>query len=321
MPKVSVIIPTYNRAALVAEAVRSVLAQTFTDFDVIVVDDGSTDRTREIITRFGPPVRYIWQANAREGAARNRGVHESRSEFVSFLDSDDTWFPQKLERDVAALAARPAAALVYSNVEYACAEGRSLGRRSERSPSGWVLPDLARRNFVVVSTVTVRREQFHNAGGFSEDPSLSGSVDWEAWVRVAAAHEFVYMPEVGARIRVHSDRMMANPDYMAGAILAALRKFEKNPRVRACLGSSMPRVCACAFHHIAINYYAVEQYARAWGWLFRALRTDWRILAEPRFLGTCIRASIGRKALAPLRSAVSVLGKRDLHRNDHVGSL
>src|SRR6185369_7640984 len=102
--QVSVIIPTYNSARFLTEAIDSVLAQSFKDFEILVIDDGSTDETKAMMQRYGSPVRYIYQANAGVAAARNRGIAESRGKYIAFLDADDAWCARKLETQLNALA-------------------------------------------------------------------------------------------------------------------------------------------------------------------------------------------------------------------------
>ena len=103
MPTVSVVIPAYNSASYLAEAVESALGQTFKDLEILVVDDGSTDETQELMRRYGPPVRCLSQENTGVATARNRGIDESRGRYVAFLDADDVWQPDKLEKQLAAL--------------------------------------------------------------------------------------------------------------------------------------------------------------------------------------------------------------------------
>src|SRR5262245_27326295 len=103
MPRVSVIIPTFNRADLIGETVESVLSQTFDDFEIIIVDDGSTDSTKEVIRRFDGPINYLYQENRGLSCARNRGFDASSGDYVCFLDSDDVWNPRMLERQVSLL--------------------------------------------------------------------------------------------------------------------------------------------------------------------------------------------------------------------------
>lgn len=305
MPQVAVIIPTYNRAAWVAEAIESILSQTMGDLEIVVTDDGSTDETPDVVRRFGRPVRYLWQPNAGQGAARNRGIRETNAEFVSFLDSDDVWLPDKLASDLEALKAHPRAALVSSNVEYISATGTHVAFRNERPPSGPVLVELAMHNFVTTSTVTLRRQEFLEVGGFSEDRDMRGSEDWEAWMRLAVAHELVFCPRVTARIRVHRDRAMSNADGMRRAMLAALTAVEQNPYFCRQLGRRRTGIRASMYHHIAMNYYGTDQEQAGRDWLVRAFLTDWRIAAQQQFLGACLRASLGRDKVLRLKSALT----------------
>jgi len=115
VPYVSVVIPTYNRAQYVTEAVESVLAQTYTDYEIIVVDDGSTDDTHEVLQSYMSHIRYIFQENAGASAARNRGISEAKAEWIAFLDSDDVWLPQKLAVQIEDLSRDPRLCLHTTN--------------------------------------------------------------------------------------------------------------------------------------------------------------------------------------------------------------
>src|SRR5438874_1624069 len=115
-PLVSVVIPTYNSAHYIGEAVQSVLAQTYTNFEVIVVDDGSTDDTRERLESVAGRIRYLYQPNGGVSKARNRGIQEARGELIAFLDGDDEWLPEKLAKQLAYMRANPSSPLVHADV-------------------------------------------------------------------------------------------------------------------------------------------------------------------------------------------------------------
>ncbi len=135
MPKVSVVIPTYNRGHTVCEAIESVLAQTFGDFEVIVVDDGSADDSAEKIAAIRDSrVRYIRQSNAGVSAARNRGVAEARGEIISFLDSDDLWKPEKLTHEVRFLEEHPEVPAVFGDIEVRFRDGVAIESLARQSP-------------------------------------------------------------------------------------------------------------------------------------------------------------------------------------------
>ncbi len=203
-PAVSVIIPTYNRAELVTRAIGSVLGQTFQDFEVLVVDDGSTDATEAVVGEVGDPrVRYLRQPhNQGVSAARNRGMREARGPFIAFLDSDDEWFPEKLERQVECLRAAPAdVGLVYTGVRSETGDGSAWSFRPEHR--GDVYPGILEANPIHSgSSVMIRRNVIRVAGFFDEEiPAIE---DFEYWIRIARFHRFEVIPE--PLVRYHDAR-------------------------------------------------------------------------------------------------------------------
>ena len=190
MPRVSVIIPTYNQASYLPAAIKSVLEQTFQDFEIIVVNDGSTDNTSQEVINFSDPrLRYFSQENRGLSAARNTGIQASVGEYIAFLDSDDVWLPQKLELQVALLDSRPEAALIYSDAclfddRTGAVTGKFLD--GKRVFSGKVLKHLLSIQFIKPSTVVVRRGVFETVGRFDE--SIREVQDREMWLRIA--HQF-----------------------------------------------------------------------------------------------------------------------------------
>jgi glycosyltransferase involved in cell wall biosynthesis len=196
-PTVSVVLPTYNRAHLVGRAIQSVLSQTYGNLELIIVDDGSTDRTREVIGDFQDKrIRYLWHAhNTGAAAARKRGIRASGGRYVAFLDSDDEWMPGKLERQMEVFAeASPVTGIVHTGV------WRPRGNRKRYHPSSLrrlagVIPSKIRRlqgnvhcalqrgNWVTTQAAMVRRECFEEVGGFDE--LLSRLEEWELWLRIS----------------------------------------------------------------------------------------------------------------------------------------
>lgn len=257
MPRISVVVPTYNQAQYLGKTIESVLAQRYRDYDLIVVDDGSTDGTRKIVEGFGGRVRYLYQRNRREAAARNAGIRASNGEYVAFLDSDDLWLPNKLEVDFELLTSMPEAKMVYSNVAYIDERGWIIGHRRERSPSGNVLRALVLNNFIVVSSVMVRRECLEEVGGFNEDPELSGSADWELWTRLAADSPIIFSGMGTVQYRIHAEKMMADPYRMKKAMLRAHELMFSNPSLRMKIENL--KVKALSNIHVfgAVNFYSV----------------------------------------------------------------
>jgi glycosyltransferase involved in cell wall biosynthesis len=183
-PLVSVVIPTYNYAHFVAEAVASVLAQTYRQFEVIVVDDGSTDNTPERLGPYMEQIRYIYQENQGLSAARNTGIKEAKGEFVAFLDSDDAWHPRKLELQMAYFAARPQASLVAAKEINDIRDG--WGEHDVEATAAdriITLDDILIKSRFSPSSVVARKECFDAAGSF--DVELRSVEDRDMWLRIA----------------------------------------------------------------------------------------------------------------------------------------
>jgi glycosyltransferase involved in cell wall biosynthesis len=194
-PLVSVVLPVYNRAGWVARAVESVLAQMYTNFELLVVDDGSTDDTRLVLEGFGSQIRLLEQSHTGAEAARNFGLAHARGEFVAFIDSDDVWYPDRLSRQLP-LFRRAEVGLVFGNaalVDYRRTPPVRLKRTffdRVRPSRGRVTEDLARGCFVPFSSVLVRRELLAGAGGFTPGRVAA---DYLKWVELSVAWEFDYV--------------------------------------------------------------------------------------------------------------------------------
>jgi glycosyltransferase involved in cell wall biosynthesis len=193
-PCVSVILPVYNGAATIERALKSVFDQTFTDFEIVVVDDGSTDDTPSVLAKFKDRIKIIRQANRGFPGARNTAIAASRGELIALIDHDDQWLPRKLELNVAALERDLGAVLVYSDLVVI----DEAGEESRASPIGSVTAHapsmdemLARMWPIMPSTVLMRRAAFERAGGFGE--SLHQDLDF--WLRMREQGTFIYLPE------------------------------------------------------------------------------------------------------------------------------
>jgi len=198
-PVVSVVMPAYNTERFIGEAIRSVVRQTYTDWELLVIDDGSTDDTPRVVAdMMESRIRYIHTENMGAGSARNLGIEKARGDFVAFLDSDDVWFPHKLAVQVDVLRRDPETGLTYSNLWYVNERGKRIGMPRfalERLPDGWCLDKLLVRNGVIGggSTVMVRRLLLHRVGPF--DTSLLMGQDWDLWLRLATCSKFRYTPQ------------------------------------------------------------------------------------------------------------------------------
>jgi GT2 family glycosyltransferase len=220
---VAVIIPTYNRGSLVRRAIESVLAQTRPADEIIVVDDGSTDDTHEVVESYGQ-VRLISKPNGGLSSARNAGVEASNSEWLAFLDDDDWFSPEMLSNQVAAIRCKPHTDLSYTATVRVDATGRELNRThvNHRQPTH-PLRSMVRENFAHPSAVCIRRSAIASAGLFDTNVRLCEDVD--LWLRLAAAGAiFTHVSRPLAYITKHSGSMSSSGRNMAQATLDVLER-------------------------------------------------------------------------------------------------
>ena len=207
MPTVSVIIPTYNRRTLLLEALHSVFAQTHRDYEVIVVDDGSTDQTQEALQPLLERLRYISKPNGGEASARNRGIQEAQGGYVAFLDSDDLWEPKFLEVTTDYLGRYPDLGLV-STAWWTIPKGRREPRVRKPVLHGDLFPLLMHQSFISASAVVARRDCFQRVGLFNE--SLEQAADYEMWLRIAHAYPIAFLNIPLGRRRKHPGNISRN---------------------------------------------------------------------------------------------------------------
>lgn len=209
MPNVSVIIPAYNAMTYLPETVESVLRQTFTDFEVLIIDDGSSDHIVEWVSQLvDPRVKLISQENQGACAARNTGIAQAQGEYIALLDADDLWEPTILEKQVRCLEDDPAVGLVHTWMAIIDQQGRPTGRVITSNAEGEVWKQLVEKNPVPCSSVMVRRCCFDTVGVF--DQSLLNIDDWDMWIRIAACYRFAVIKEPLMRYRQHHNNMTKN---------------------------------------------------------------------------------------------------------------
>ncbi len=204
MPKVSVTIPCYNSERFIAETIQSVLDQTFTDFEIIIINDGSSDKTEEIVRSFaGPRVKYFYQKNMGLSKTRNKLLELSSGEFIAFLDHDDVWFPHKLEKQMVLFEKNPEVVLVYSDCLVVDANGESTGRwiRQNKLYRGMVFRELLSCNFIPLSTVVLKKTVFREVGNFLP---YRNAEEYDLFLKCASRHLFDYVDEPLAKYRIHA---------------------------------------------------------------------------------------------------------------------
>lgn len=228
LPKVSVIIPTYNRQDFILEAINSVLSQDFLDFELIIVDDGSTDETSSrIATIQDPRLSYILQDNQGRSHARNRALEVARGQYIAFLDSDDAYLSDKLDIQVSYMDANPSVGMIYTSARCIDENGHELTERYIASVSGRIYRHIAffRPVTITLPTVMIRRDLFAQVGGFDEN--MSRFEDTDMWRRLSKATDIYAMAAETCLLRTHSENslssqnptvIMSSIDYYAGKI-------------------------------------------------------------------------------------------------------
>jgi glycosyltransferase involved in cell wall biosynthesis len=236
-PLVSVIIPAYNAANFLGETLDSVLAQTYKNLEIIVVDDGSTDTTPNLLESYGDRIKVLHQTNAGQATARNTGARAAQGELLSFLDNDDLWDADKVTCQVALLRRFPDALAVYCDHRTIDDQGYTLsssGALTHPRPSGNILRALLLGPCIITpGLVLLLRHAFDICGGFDETPLLRGHEDYALWLRLATQGAFIYSPETLVSYRRHNQQGSKQKHYemrMARAKLHSLMAISDDIR-------------------------------------------------------------------------------------------
>lgn len=242
--RVSAIVPAYNAAPYLREAIDSALAQEGAEVEVVVVDDGSTDATPSVIASFGGRIKALRQENRGLPAARNAGIAAATGDTLAFLDADDTWEPGKSRAQLAYLAEHPGCGLVFCDVYRMDAAGRRigpiLGPQVASIPTGRCFDRLFLGNFVLVPAVMVRRSVFDQVGPFDE--SLRSCEDYDLWLRIAEVAEVGIVPQALASWREHAGQMSRHRDRMLACEIQVLEgALRRSPALATRLGRQVAR--------------------------------------------------------------------------------
>jgi glycosyltransferase involved in cell wall biosynthesis len=257
---VSVVIPAYNSARTLGRTLESVISQTFPPLEILVVDDGSGDDTAAVAEAFGPPVRVIRKLNGGPASARNLGVHQARGHWIAFLDADDQWIPTKLERQLRHTGS-DSIGLVHALID-----------RGARVPERLDFNRLWKRNWIVNSTVLIRRDVFLGLGGFNEARELISVEDYHLWVRVAAAGwQIALCPEVLAHYTRGIGISSNIPRFFAASLYNARILAEALSLPESMLKKKLAEICM-DFGEGAIYR---RDMAMARDMLLRSLRLQW----------------------------------------------
>jgi len=281
-PRVSVIMPAYNRAAYLREAIDSVLAQTWTDFELIVVDDGSTDETPAVVAGVADPrVRDLRRDRRGVSAAVNCGLRAARGEYVSRLDSDDVWLPEMLQTLVEVLDCRPQVGVAYARGQAMDAGGRPQPHTNgmpQRFP-GDGLRSLLYEDFTCNIATLARRSCFDRAGEYDE--SLPANEDWDMWLRIAEHDRFAFVDRVLARYRWHDGNMTGPASPQFRLVLETRTRPLDKVFARADLPAAATAMKSIAYENVYLYRCLRWLHVRRFGDSCRDLRRALRVAERP----------------------------------------
>ena len=284
IPNVSVIIPTYNRADLVKRAIKSVLDQTYQNFELIVINDNSLDDTINVINTFKDSrIQCIsHKKNRGAPAARNTGINKSRGEYIAFLDDDDEWLPEKLEIQLEYLNHRPNVGLIYAGYEIVDKDKNKIHRINPKE-RGNTFHRILHTNFIGSPTVLVRRECFESVGGFDE--KFKSSQDWDMWIRISQKYDVDYVPNILAKYNISGNRITTNMNSVINGHIQILSKYDDYYKMHNEIYSTILTL-------IAIDYSLIGDVPNSNKYFRAAFRT--RVL-NIRCIVHCILLNILRK--------------------------
>lgn len=268
MSKVSIIIPTFNRRDYITIALDSVMAQTYKDYEIIIIDDGSSDDTKEVLKPYQDKIRYFYQDNRGIPATRNRGIGEAQGDYIAFLDSDDYWLSEKLERQIGCFSKHPHYGMVATRCSCTTPDGRFL-KKNRPGKSGRVLMDLFKANFIRTSSAMIKKECFEKVGLFDE--SLPECEEYDLWLRIAKHYPIGF---INKPLTVYTDNPQGvSTDSLAGR-LQRLKVLEKD-YLKECIPHPLYRKrLASNYHYVGRHYLKQGEKSEGKKYLKQAITLD-----------------------------------------------
>ncbi len=210
-PLVSVVIPSYNQASFLAENLASILTQSYRNLEVIFIDDGSTDNTKEIITKINDErLKYVYQTNSERAVARSHGIKLATGKYVCLVDSDDIWYKNKVEQQVKVMENDPELVLCYASVDRIDEHSKKIktAKRQQQGSSGYVYFDLLKRNFIPSVTPMIRKDILDEVG--DQNTKFIPYEDWDFWLKIARLGKFKHLKKALGAYRLHSAQSVQN---------------------------------------------------------------------------------------------------------------
>lgn len=297
--------PVYNYGRYIGEAIESVLNQTYDNLEIIVVDDGSTDNTREVVNgligKSGQKVHYYYQKNKGPGAARNFAVKEARGEYLAFLDADDLWLPDKLRLQMEIFSDNPDIGFIHTNYKLFNAEGEianyRFGITSLSQLSGNIFPYLLRENIINGSTIIARKALLVESGGFAEEYL---SEDYILWLKMAKKSKAGYISDPLIKCRKHLDNkrdivtIYSSVRRVIDRIITEYPEIKDDPECRVSLRYREAKIC----YEIGYAHFLKKQMRQARSSLCASIKSKFTLTAFKYFLLTFIDPGIMNKVMS-----------------------
>jgi len=269
-PLISIITPTYQRAEFIEEMLKSILVQTYSNWELILVDDGSTDNTVELIKPYlnDQRIKYHYQENNGQSSARKKAIQLAEGEYLAFLDSDNVWIPTRLELGLKAIESDPTIDLTYGDIVEIDIDSVEQPTQNMKRFSGAVAPELVKDNFITMNTVLVKKTAVIKVGAFRSE--VKRADDYDMWLRLSAEHNFLYVPKIMVKYRVMDDQISSNK---AGRFIANKEIVEHFHNVFPVALTATEKKQGWSSFYLRKAYYemSVEHYSEAKNDIFKAL--------------------------------------------------
>jgi len=295
---VSVIIPSYNCGKYIKEAIESVFSQTYKNFEIIVIDDDSTDDTEYSLKEYIGKITYFKQPHRGAASSRNEGLKRAKGDFIAFLDADDVWEKEKLEKQIKYLEEHPEAGMVYTDLyRIDMRTNRLLSRWSEVFPvkEGFVFKDLIEKNFIQTSSTLMKKEVIECIGFFDETFKAYEDIDY--WVRIAEKFKIGYIPEPLVKYRMFPGTLSQKPFWMAEG---RLKVFEKHAH-KIEDERWKRKVLADIYSDFMIAHYLFNDMKKAREYFYKAIKEDIKVIFRGRTMETFLKTFLGAKVVNFLR--------------------
>lgn len=269
MKKVSVVIPAYNKADLTVRTIESVLGQTYGNIEVIVVDDGSTDDTKNKLQLFGNRIHYIYKQNGGASSARNVGIKQATGEYIALIDCDDIFYPEKIAKSIEYLEKKPDYGFMHTGAHFINGDDDVISEYgiSDYPTSGWIASRLILYNFICNSTVVIRKECFKEVGYFDENIFIPA--DWDMWLRLSEKYKAAYIDDKLTGYRLTDSYTASNMETGINEAIYVLNKvFSRNNHISSGLKK---RCLSNMYFSYGLNYAVMQDFKKSRETLLKAV--------------------------------------------------